>query len=105
VAALGILLGTIASTMGQFGLLAIPVLLVMMLLSGSTTPMESMPVWLQYVMKVVSPTPHFVIFAQDVLYRGADFSIVWPEIVAMTAIGSVYFGYALYRFRSVIFSG
>jgi ABC-2 type transport system permease protein len=105
VAALGILLGTVASTMGQFGLLAIPVLLVMMLLSGSTTPMESMPVWLQYVMKVVSPTPHFVIFAQDVLYRGADFSIVWTEILAMTAIGSVYFGYALHRFRSVIFSG
>jgi ABC-2 type transport system permease protein len=105
VAALGILLGTVASTMGQFGLLAIPVLLVMMLLSGSTTPMESMPVWLQYVMKVISPTPHFVIFAQDVLYRGADFSIVWTEILAMTVIGSVYFGYALHRFRSVIFSG
>jgi ABC-2 type transport system permease protein len=86
-------------------LLAIPVLLVMMLLSGSTTPMESMPVWLQYVMKVISPTPHFVIFAQDVLYRGADFSIVWTEILAMTVIGSVYFGYALHRFRSVIFSG
>ena len=54
--------------MGQFGLLAIPVLLVMMLLSGGTTPLESMPVWLQYLMKVVSPTPHFVIFSQDVLY-------------------------------------
>jgi ABC-2 type transport system permease protein len=105
VAALGILLGTVASTMGQFGLLAIPVLLVMMLLSGSTTPMESMPVWLQYVMKVISPTPHFVIFAQDVLYRGADFSIVWTEILAMTVIGAVYFGYALHRFRRVIFSG
>jgi len=105
VAALGIALATIASTMGQFGLLSIPVLLVMMLLSGSTTPMESMPVWLQYVMKVISPTPHFVIFAQDVLYRGADFSIVWPEILATAAIGSVYFGYALYRFRNVIFSG
>jgi len=52
----------------------------MMLLSGGTTPMESMPVWLQYLMKVISPTPHFVVFAQDVLYRGADLSIVWPEI-------------------------
>ena len=92
VAALGIALGTVASTMGQFGLLSIPVLLVMMLLSGGTTPLESMPVWLQYVMKVISPTPHFVIFAQDVLYRGADFWIVWPEILATTAIGSVYFG-------------
>jgi ABC-2 type transport system permease protein len=105
VAALGILLGTVASTMGQFGLLALPVLLVLMLLSGATTPMESMPVWLQYVMRVVSPMPHFVVFAEDVLYRGADLSIVWPEILATLAIGSVYFGFALYRFRRVIFSG
>ena len=105
VAALGILLGTVAATMGQFGLLAIPVLLVMMLLSGGTTPMESMPVWLQYLMNVISATPHFVIFAQDVLYRGADASIVWPEILAMTVIGSVYFGFALHRFRRVIFGG
>ena len=105
VAALGIALGTIASTMAQFGLLSIPVLLVMMLLSGSTTPLESMPVWLKYIMLVISPTPHFVIFAQDVLYRGADASIVWPEIVATAAIGSVFFGIALYRFRRVIFSG
>ncbi len=105
VAALGILLATIAATMGQFGLLNIPVLLVMMLLSGAMTPMESMPVWLKDVMMVICPTPHFVIFAQDVLYRGADFSIVWPEILAMTVIGSVYFGFALYRFRKVIFSG
>lgn len=105
VAALGIALGTVASTMGQFGLLSIPVLLVMMLLSGSTTPLESMPAWLKYIMMVISPTPHFVIFAQDVLYRGADLSIVWPEILAMAVIGSVYFGYALHRFRKVIFSG
>lgn len=105
VASIGIALATVASTMAQFGLLSIPVLLVMMLLSGSTTPLESMPVWLQYVMKIISPTPHFVIFAQDVLYRGADVSIVWPEILATAVIGSVYFGFALHRFRSVIFSG
>ena len=103
VAALGILLGTVASTMGQFGLLAIPVILVLMLLSGTTTPMESMPVWLQYLMNVISPTPHFVTFAQDVLYRGADLSIVWPEILAMAVIGAVYFAFALRRFRHVIF--
>jgi ABC-2 type transport system permease protein len=105
VAALGILLGTIAATMGQFGLLSVPVILVMMLLSGAMTPMESMPEFLQYLMKFISPTPHFVVFAQDVLYRGADASIVWPEILAMTIIGSLYFGFALHRFRRVIFSG
>ena len=55
-----------------------------------------MPVWLQYLMKVISPTPHFVIFAQDVLYRGADFSIVWPEILATAVIGD-----CLFRLRSL----
>ena len=105
VAALGILLGTVASTMGQFGLLAIPVILVLMLLSGTMTPMESMPEWLQYLMNLISPTPHFVVFAQDVLYRGADFSIVWPEILATAVIGAVYFAFAFRRFRSVIFGG
>jgi ABC-2 type transport system permease protein len=103
VAALGILLGTQATSMGQFGLLAIPVLVIMQLLSGGATPMESMPVWLQYVMRIISPTPHFVAFAQAVLYRGAGFTIVWPWLLAMAAIGSVYFAFSLQRFRRVIF--
>ena len=105
VAALGILMATIASTMAQFALLASPALIVMQLLSGSATPMESMPVWLQYAMRIISPTPHFVAFSQAVLYRGADFSIVWPQLVAMAAIGCVYFAFSLRRFRSVIFGG
>jgi ABC-2 type transport system permease protein len=105
VAALGILLGTLATTMGQFGLLAMPVLMVTQLLSGSSTPMESMPIWLQYVMRIISPTPHFVAFAQAVLFRGADFSIVWPLLLAMLAIGAVYFAFAMTRFRKVIFGG
>lgn len=103
VAALGIMLGTLATTMGQFGLLAMPVLMVTQLLSGSSTPMESMPLWLQYVMLTISPTPHFVAFAQAVLFRGADLSIVWKPLAAMFVIGCVYFSFALSRFRRVIF--
>ncbi|UZF91799.1 ABC transporter permease [Bosea sp. NBC_00550] len=104
VAALGILLGTLATTMGQFGLLAIPVFVVTQLLSGATTPMESMPLWLQWIMRIFSPTPHFVAFSQGVLYRGAGLDIVWPEIVKIVAIGAAYFAFALTRFRKVIFS-
>ena len=103
VAALGILLGTLSTTMGQFGLLAMPVLMITQLLSGSSTPMESMPVWLQYVMQTISPTPHFVAFAQGVLFRGADLSLVWRPLLAMLVIGTVYFAFAMRRFRRVIF--
>jgi ABC-2 type transport system permease protein len=104
VAALGILLGTLATTMGQFGLLAIPVFVVTQLLSGATTPMESMPIWLQWIMRVFSPTPHFVAFSQGVLYRGAGLDVVWPEIAKIIAIGAAYFAFALARFRKVIFA-
>ena len=103
VATLGILFGTMTSTMGQFGGLAAPILLVDQLLSGGVTPMESEPVWLQYLIRTISATPHFVDFSKAILYRGAGFSIVWPQLVAMAAIGGVYFAFSLKRFRGVIF--
>lgn len=101
ITSLGILLATIAGSMPQFGLLAIPVFIVMNLLSGSTTPLESMPVWLQNVMQF-SPSTHYVSFSQAVLYRGADVSIVWPQMVAMALIGAGFFIWALARFRRAI---
>ncbi len=98
VTGLGILLATLTSSMPQFGLLALPVLIVMNLLSGSTTPMESMPGVLQVIMQV-SPSTHFVAFAQAILYRGAGVGIVWPQIAIMAALGAVFFALALRRFR------
>lgn len=101
VTALGILLATFTRSMAQFGLLIIPVLVVMNLLSGSTTPMESMPVWLQNLMQL-SPASHFVSFSQAILYRGAGIDIVWPDILAIIAISMAFFLIALIRFRKAI---
>lgn len=101
VTALGILIATFTTSMPQFGLLAMPILVVLNLLSGSTTPMESMPQWLQTTMQI-SPSTHFVSFAQAILYRGADLSIVWPQLLAMIAIGAVFFAMSLMRFRKAI---
>jgi len=98
VTGLGILLATFTTSMPQFGLLALPVLVIMNLLSGSTTPMESMPVWLQNVMQV-APSTHFVAFSQAILYRGAGLDIVWPNMMVMVALSAVFFFVALKRFR------
>ncbi len=43
--------------------------------------------WLQWMMRIFSPTPHFVAFSQGVLYRGAGLDVVWPEIAKIMAIG------------------
>ncbi len=103
VAAFGILLATFTGTMGQFGLLVVPVLVILNLLSGSATPPESMPDWLTEVMQVM-PTPHFVSFAQAVLYRAAGLDIVWPQLAALAAITTVFFSVSLMRFRTTIAS-
>ena len=73
----------------------------MNMLSGSNTPLESMPPWLATAMQV-SPSTHFVSFAQAILYRGAGFDVVWPQFVAVALIGGLFFGLALLRFRSVV---
>lgn len=98
---MGIFLGTVARSMPQFGLLMMLVLLPLQMLSGGTTPRESMPEFVQVVM-LAAPTTHFVMLAQAILYRGAGLAVVWPQFLALAAIGAVLFGYALARFRWAI---
>lgn len=98
---MGIFIATIARSMPQFGLLMILVLLPLEMLSGGTTPRESMPVFAQNIM-MAAPTTHFVSAAQAILYRGAGFDVVWPQFLILTAIGMVFFMIALSRFRKTI---
>lgn len=98
---MGIFLGTVARSMPQLGLLTILVLMPLQILSGATTPRESMPELVQYVM-LIAPTTHFVALAQGILYRGAGLEIVWPQFLAILAIGSAFFLAALRRFRATI---
>ena len=100
---MGIYLGTVARSMPQLGLLMILVLLPLQILSGGMTPRESMPDLVRYLM-TGAPTTHFVSFAQAILYRGADLSIVWPQFAAIGLIGATFFVAALKRFRSTVSS-
>lgn len=101
VTSLGILLATIANSMPQFALLSIPVFVIMFLLSGTFTPFESMPAFLQKIM-YVAPSTHFVKFAQSVLYRGAGIDVVWSDVAIMGALGAAFFAAALSRFRAML---
>jgi len=101
VTALGIMLATLVRSMPQFGLLAFPVFIVMSLLSGGQTPLESMPIALQKIMQFV-PSTHFVSFSQAVLFRNATPSMVWPDLLKMFLIGCAYVLYTLTRFRKML---
>ena len=98
---LGIFMATVARSMPQFGMLAVLILLPLQLLSGNATPRESMPGFLQTLMEA-SPTTHFVLVGQAILFRGAGLSVVWPSFLALAAIGTVLFAISLNRFRKTI---
>jgi ABC-2 type transport system permease protein len=99
--ALGIFLGTISRTMAQFALLIILVIVVLQMLSGGSTPVESQPVWLQYL-SFFLPSRHFVSFSQIIIYRGGGFQAVLLEFAMVAAMGLGFFYYSLILFRKSI---
>ena len=99
--ALGIFLGTISRSMAQFALLIILVIVVLMLLSGGSTPVESMPKWLQ-TLTYFLPARHFVSFSQVIIYRGGGFEAVWRQFTMVAGIGLAFFVYSLALFRKSI---
>lgn len=95
---MGIFFGTLARSMPQLGLLIILTLMPLQILSGGVTPRESMPEAIQSLMWV-APTTHFVQLAQSILFRGAGVTVIWPQLLALVAIGGVFFAGALSRLR------
>lgn len=96
--ALGIFIATIAGTMPQFALLMILAMMPLHILSGSVTPRESMPEIVQTIM-LAAPNTHFIILSQGILFRDAGIGTVWPQFLALAAIGTILFRLALGRFR------
>ncbi|KAA0910836.1 ABC transporter permease [Pusillimonas sp. ANT_WB101] len=99
--AMGIFMATVARSMPQFGLLLMITLLPLQLLSGGSTPYESMPIVVQKIM-LLAPTTHFVELGQAILYRGAGLDVVWKPFLALFAIGAALFALSLKRFRATI---
>jgi ABC-2 type transport system permease protein len=99
--AMGILLATVARSMPQFALLMILVILPLQMLSGTNTPRESMPEFVQTIM-LAAPTTHFVSLTQAILFRGAGLTVVWPYLLAIVVIGAAFFAIALTRFRKSV---
>ena len=87
--------------MPQFALLMILVVVPLNMLSGASAPQESMPIAVQSIM-LAAPTTHFVSLAQAILFRGAGIAVVWPQLLAIAAIGATFFLIALVRFRKSI---
>lgn len=97
-ASIGIFLGTIAQTMAQFALLVLMVIIPMVMLSGGLTPIESQPDLIQPITWLL-PSRHYMDFSQAVIFRGAGFDLVWPQLIIMISLGAIFFIASLALFR------
>src|SRR5258708_32356107 len=99
--ALGLYLGTISRSRAQFALLIALVVMVLQVLSGGSTPVESQPGWLQAATYFL-PSRHFVSFSQVIIYRGGGLDAVWRNFAMVGGIGLAFFLYSVTLFRKSI---
>lgn len=97
-AGLGLAAATFARNSAQVGLVVLLMVMPIVMLSGTWTPMESMPAWLRSLM-YLSPMRHYIEIAYGILLRGAGFGILWTSVLPMVAIGVALFALGLARFR------
>ena len=97
-AGLGLTAATFARNSAQVGLVVLLMVMPIVLLSGTWTPMESMPSWLRSLM-YLSPLRHYIEIAYGILLRGAGLDVLWTSVLPMAAIGVALFALGLLRFR------
>jgi ABC-2 type transport system permease protein len=67
-------------------------------LSGSLTPVEAMPSWLQPI-TWLNPIRHFGIIARATLMKGSGIDVLWPNFLALIGFTLVLVSLSIWRFR------
>ena len=97
-AGFGLVAATMAKNQAQVGMMTLFVVGPMLLLSGLTSPYESMPQWVQTVM-TFSPLRYYIDITYGVMLKGAGLDLLWKPVVAMLLLGGALFGFGMWRFR------
>jgi ABC-2 type transport system permease protein len=96
--ALGVLIAAYSRTLQQALLLAFFGLFPIMFLSGSLTPVDAMPPFLQ-ALSLLSPLRHYMEITTGIFLKGAGWAQLKDEALALAVLGAPLFGLALVVFR------
>jgi ABC-2 type transport system permease protein len=86
--ALGLLISTVSQTQQQAQFIAFFVLMIYLFISGLFTPVESMPVWAQWIAEA-NPIKHLIALIRAVLIKGAGVSQVSVELGMLAAFATI----------------
>jgi ABC-2 type transport system permease protein len=97
----GLLISTLSTSQQQSFLGGFLFVLPAILLSGVMTPIAAMPGWLRAV-TYLNPVRYYAEVMRTTLLRGGGFSDLWPELLALAALGTAILVAATRRFRERI---
>jgi ABC-2 type transport system permease protein len=95
---LGLLLSTFCSTQQQGMLISFFMMMIFILLGGLYTPIESMPVWAQWITKF-NPVSYFIDAIRRVVLKGSSLSDILPDIGIILTFALVLNGLAIFNYR------
>jgi ABC-2 type transport system permease protein len=95
---IGLLISAISANMQQAMLYSFIVMMPCALLSGLTTPLSSMPSYLQYV-TLLNPLRYAIDIAQRVYLQGATLRLLFPDLWPLAVLAIVSLSSASWLFR------
>jgi len=70
----------------------------LLLLSGTTTPIEAMPQWLQ-PFTLLNPVRHFAIISRGIMLKGSGIEILYPNLLTLLGFCILLVGISAWRFH------
>ncbi len=95
---LGLFISTMSRNLAQAAMMTIMIMMPVILLSGAWTPPEAMPVGIRQAM-YISPLYYYIEISYAILLKGAGIKILWDSLLGLGMLGSLVFGFGVWRFR------
>ena len=97
----GLLISTVSSTQQQAMVTAFFFIMPAITFSGFGFPISTMPQWLQYL-TYLSPLRYFLVVLRGTYLKGIGMEILWPQMLAMAALGISLLTIAVMRFHKAL---
>jgi len=97
----GLLISTVSSTQQQAMVTAFFFIMPAITFSGFGFPISTMPQWLQYL-TYLSPLRYFLVVLRGTYLKGVGMETLWPQMVAMAALGISLLTIAVLRFHKAL---
>lgn len=95
---LGLLISTYCSSQQQAMLISFFMMMLFVLLGGLYTPIESMPLWAQWITKF-NPVTYFIQVIRSVVLKGSGLADILPQIAIISIFALVLNGWAIISYK------